>query len=151
MHLRVAPSRGGGPRLIDGRRDPLHRPLPVLLLLVVAGLAGACGPAPARGVAFDWTIAPAPPVVGGATLTLRLRDGVGRAVEGARLRVEAHMSHPGMAPVIAQADEHAPGVYEAPVSFTMGGDWILLVTGTLASGERIEHRIDVPGVQAESG
>src|SRR5690606_36012748 len=120
VHLRVAPSRGGGPRLIDRRRDPRHPPLPVLLLLVLAGLAGACGPAPAR-VAVDWTIAPAPPVVGGATLTLRLRDGAGRPVEGARLRIEAHMSHPGMAPVIAQADERAPGVYEAPVSFTMRG------------------------------
>ena len=71
----------------------------------------------------------------------------GRPVQGAALRVEGHMSHPGMAPVVAQAAERQPGVYEAAMAFTMRGDWILLVTGTLASGEPIEHRIDVPGVQ----
>jgi hypothetical protein len=147
----VAPPRGGGPRLIDVRPDPLRRALPALLLLIATAIAGACGPAPARGVAFDWAIAPAPPVVGGATLTLRLSDAAGHPVEGARLRIEGHMSHPGMAPVIAKADERGPGVYEAPVSFTMRGDWILLVTGTLASGERIEHRIDVRNVQPPSG
>lgn len=146
MLVRVAPPPGG-PRLTDGRSVPLRRALPILLAAAAVLAAAACRPAPARGIAFAWSLAPSPPVVGDAILTLRVQDRNGRPVQGAALRVEGHMSHPGMAPVVAQAAERQPGVYEAAMAFTMRGDWILLVTGTLASGEPIEHRIDVPGVQ----
>ena len=39
------------------------------------------------------------------------------------------------------------GVYEAELQFTMRGDWILLVGGTLPDGAAINHRIDVAGVR----
>ncbi len=146
MLVRVAPPPGG-PRLTDGPSVPRGRTLPILLATAAVLAATACGPAPARGLAFEWSLAPSPPLVGDAILTLHVRDDNGHPVQGATLRVEGHMSHPGMAPVLAQAAERRPGVYEAAMAFTMRGDWILLVSGTLAGGESIEHRIDVPGVQ----
>ena len=52
----------------------------------------------------------------------------------------------GMAPVIASGRERQPGHYDVPFSFTMAGDWILLVTIVQRDGTRTEHRLDVTGV-----
>ena len=41
-----------------------------------------------------------------------------------------------MAPVVADVIERGDGEYEAPLQFTMAGDWILLVTGQLPDGSR---------------
>lgn len=91
---------------------------------------------------------PTPPVVGRPiSAEIRLLDGGRRPIAGGRLQVEAHMSHAGMTPVIARATERGDGVYEVRWRFTMRGDWILLVTGTLPDGRRLDHRIDVPNVQ----
>jgi hypothetical protein len=57
------------------------------------------------------------------------------------------MSHVGMAPVFADALERAPGVYELSFALTMRGDWVLLVSVTLADGGRVEKRIDVANVR----
>ena len=59
------------------------------------------------------------------------------------------MSHPGMAPVIVNGAERAPGVYEIPFAFTMAGDWVLLVAVTLTDGSRAERRIDVANVRPQ--
>lgn len=53
------------------------------------------------------------------------------------------MAHPGMAPLVATAAERGDGVYQILLRFTMRGNWILLVTGKLPDGRRIDHRIDV--------
>jgi hypothetical protein len=74
-------------------------------------------------------------------------DATGRPVVGAHLRIEAQMSHPGMAPFLATASERGNGVYEAALRFTMAGDWIVLVTGSLSNGDTVEYRIEVPGVR----
>jgi hypothetical protein len=57
------------------------------------------------------------------------------------------MTHAGMAPVLANASERAPGVYDLPFAFTMQGDWVLLVSAVLKDGARVEQRIDVAGVR----
>jgi YtkA-like len=123
----------------------------VTVVLAVASLSLlACG----RGsggtggsdLDFSSTLEPAAATVGPATLTVRLRD-TGRAVTGAAVRLEAHMSHPGMAPVLADATERTPGVYELSFHFTMPGDWVLLVSASLSNGRRVERRVDVPGVR----
>jgi YtkA-like len=119
----------------------------VLVALCAGAFTGACHrPAAGRGVNIEWTLTPTPAAVGKAHLTLRVIDD-GRPVRGARLRVEGHMSHPGMAPSIASAVEGADGLYVADLQFTMPGDWILLVSGTLPNGAAVERRIDVPGVR----
>jgi hypothetical protein len=148
VHVRLAP-RSGGPRLkiATGRRSRS------ILLLALGGcwLAGACHrPATARGLTFDWSLTPSLPAVGPATLTLLVHDDARRPVHGAQFRVEAAMSHPGMAPVLAPVTERGHGVYEAALRFTMAGDWILLVAGTLANGETVQYRIDVPHVRSTS-
>lgn len=131
------------------RRGRLPATLPLLLVALHAWPAAACHrPAPAADLTLDWTLAPSPPVVGPAVLTLRCVDGDGRPVRGATLRVEGHMSHPGMAPVLATATERDEGTYEAELELTMRGDWILLVSGSLPNGETLDRRIEVPNVRS---
>jgi hypothetical protein len=86
-------------------------------------------------------------VVGPATLTVTVRDRTGVPVTNAAVRLEGHMSHPGMAPVLADGVQRKPGVYEVPFAFTMQGDWVLLVTATLPDGRRTERRVDVANVR----
>jgi YtkA-like len=62
--------------------------------------------------------------------------------------VEADMTHPGMSPVFAKAKEMQPGRYEAEIQFGMAGDWVILLHGTLAGGEKLERQFDVRGVRS---
>jgi len=63
------------------------------------------------------------------------------------VKLEAHMSHAGMAPVLANASEGTAGLYAVPFTFTMQGDWVLLVSAVLPDGTRVERRIDVANVR----
>lgn len=120
-----------------------------LALLAVTVPHAGCGSGghtvPPMDVA--WTLRPAAAVVGPATLMVTLRDPSGDPVKGAAVRLEAHMSHPGMAPVLADAVERSPGTYQLSFAFTMQGDWVLLVSAALRDGRRIERRIDVANVR----
>jgi hypothetical protein len=135
------------------RPAPIRSRLALTLLaagpLSVGLLSGACGrtapPAPALDV--TWSLAPTPSVVGPSTLTVTVRDPAGAPVAGATVRLEADMSHAGMAPMFADATERGPGVYEMPFSFTMRGDWVLLVSVALPDGSRLQRRIDVSNVR----
>ena len=112
-------------------------------------LIAACSREPpaapvANDVGVEWTLTPRVPVVGdAATATMVLSDRARGPVRGASLRIEGHMTHPGMAPILATVAERADGVYEVPLQFPMRGEWILTVTGVLADGRRISHRVDV--------
>ena len=57
------------------------------------------------------------------------------------------MPHPGMTPIVADAAERSPGVYVAPFTFTMPGNWALIVSAALPDGGRVEQRVEVPGVR----
>ena len=92
------------------------------------------------------TITPQPPRVGNATVTVNLSDRTAKPVTGAWIKLEADMSHPGMAPVLAQAGESAPGSYVGHLQFSMAGDWVILVQGALANGQKIDRQVDVKGV-----
>jgi hypothetical protein len=68
-------------------------------------------------------------------------------IDGARLRLEGHMSHPGMTPVTTSVAERGPGEYEAQLRFSMAGDWVLVLTGDLPDGRRLTRQLDVVGVR----
>jgi hypothetical protein len=124
-------------------------------LVVAAALAMAAAPSASCGrraasdaaaaVDVTWTLSSR--TVGPATLTLTLRDAAGAGVAGATVRVEGHMTHPGMTPILTTAADRAGGLYHADVTFTMAGDWVLLVTAALPDGRRVERRIDVANVR----
>jgi hypothetical protein len=120
-----------------------------LILWCLAALA--CGqPEPAHPVTVNLELDPAAPVAGRGTRALvTLRTSDGNAIRGATLQLEAHMSHPGMAPVVATFSETKDGVYAAPVDFTMAGDWVLVASATLPDGRRVTQtqRVDVKTVQ----
>jgi hypothetical protein len=118
----------------------------VLCALAVFG----CGPTTPDpdAVTAAWSLTPGPPRAGEPTQVLiTLRDANGQPIKGAKLTVDAHMDHPGMAPVTAEAFESQTGVYQAPLTFSMDGDWTLVAEGTLQDGTRISRSLDVSNVQ----
>jgi hypothetical protein len=100
-------------------------------------------------IIVEHEIAPQPPKIGSATITLKLSDSGGTSQNGAQINLEGNMSHAGMRPVFSEARELEPGRYEAPIEFTMGGDWIILVRVTLPDGRKFQRQLDVKAVQSE--
>jgi hypothetical protein len=122
------------------------------MLLVAAGacmLMTACRPPsePRRDLRLEWSVVPTPARVGPATLAVTFRNADGSPEIGASLRVDAQMSQPGMAAESVTLNELGGGRYAGTVQFTMPGDWMLLVQGSLSNGTAVEHRIDVPRVR----
>ena len=114
-------------------------------VVVGCALAFACRrpPAATESGDFSWTLSPDPPKVGPAVLALSLTDARARPVTGARWRIEGHMTHPGMRPVVAEVTEGTRGRYEARFSFTMAGDWVLLARAEWAPDQRLERSLAV--------
>lgn len=111
------------------------------------GLTGCHKASADTGVTIACTVVPQPARAGSETVvTVRLADRTAKPVSGAHISIEGDMSHPGMAPVFAQARETDPGSYVAHLQLTMAGDWVILVQGTLANGRKIDRQVDVKGV-----
>jgi hypothetical protein len=119
-------------------------------LLVGALLIGCRKMAePAPGLVMRYDVAPQPPRVGPATITISLSDAAGKPISGARVNLEGNMSHPGMLPVFGAAREIEAGRYQASLELTMGGDWIVLVKGDLPDGQKLEREFELKGVHAD--
>ncbi|OGO70653.1 MAG: hypothetical protein A2Z37_00715 [Chloroflexi bacterium RBG_19FT_COMBO_62_14] len=58
---------------------------------------------------------------------------------GASVSLKADMTHAGMAPVLDDAEEVGEGLYRMSFEWTMAGDWVLTVSGTLEDGRGFEH------------
>ena len=109
--------------------------------------AAACGQAGAPPVTPQWTLDPVHPAVGEPTeIRLTLGDRTTGLLIDARLQLEAQMSHPGMATIVAPMTQSSPGVYEAVVKLSMRGDWVLVATGETPDGRRIREDLNVPDV-----
>jgi hypothetical protein len=135
--VRLARTRPAGRRLIRA----------AALTAILAASAGCAADRPTETIQVDWQIEPAAPTLQRPARTrVTLTDEVGRPVTAVRLQIEGHMSHPGMAPVVAPAVESRPGVYEADIRFTMAGPWTLVASGATADGRRLTHTFDVPDV-----
>lgn len=122
----------------------------LLAILVVAGALGACRPA--QPISVSWSVDERTATAGAdAIVTVEIGSSLGGATATkATLSLEGHMTHPGMAPVVASMMEVAPGRYQAPLPLAMAGEWILVLTGTLADGSRVqaEHHVEVTGATA---
>jgi hypothetical protein len=130
VHLRMAPEAFAR-RLIAG--------------LLACWCAIACSHR-AETIAATWVIDPVSPVVGAPVVVRVTLLRAGTLARGAKLRLEAHMSHPGMTPIAADAIERADGAYETRLTLSMAGDWIFVVSGALADGSRITKRTEVRAV-----
>jgi len=105
-------------------------------------------PVSQQGISVEESIAPKPVHTGNETVSIRLTDAAGQPLTRARVQVEGDMNHPGMAPVFSDAEETTSGSYRAPLTFSMGGDWVVLLHITLADGRKIERQLDVKGVES---
>ena len=134
-----------------GRRKAASQHFRALLLAAASTLTmTACRKSAdsVQGISIQESIAPQPVHTGDAIVTIRLRDASSQPLAHAQVQIEGDMNHPGMAPVFSDAQETAPGSYHAPLTFTMGGDWVVLAHIRLADGRRIERQWDVKGVES---
>ena len=92
-------------------------------------------------------VTPQPARVGPFVVSVALTDAATHPVAGAKISVEADMSHAGMSPVFSETKEVEPGRYQSTLSLGMAGDWVILVHGTLPNGEKLERQFDVRDVR----
>jgi hypothetical protein len=132
---------------VTRRPAPAWRPAGTAATLLLAALLPACASQPAAGpqLAIQFTPSPASGVESVADIRLIDAD---RPLSSARLRVNAFMTHPGMAPIEAAVEEQGDGRYRARVRFTMAGDWVLRIQGATPDGRTIDLRHDVRGVRS---
>jgi hypothetical protein len=120
------------------------------LLLAWCCVAIGCGRR-TSDVTVTWNIEPIPPVAGAATLVrVTVRYGDGTPARGAMLKLEGHMSHPGMTPVTAPVTERGDGAYDARLHLSMPGEWVFVVAGELADGSRVTRSVNVQSVRPAS-
>ncbi len=94
------------------------------------------GAAPAATITI--TTNPDPPIIGESTLTISLtQDGAPLANAPVSLRGDMNMA--GMKPVLADVTTGDDGTVDVPFSWSMGGDWIVTVTVTLADGSQVSQ------------
>lgn len=130
--------------------DRLVIGLSVIFTVLCCSMIGCQSPEESNSdIKLEWEITPDPPSVGEATLNITLRDTIGQLLTGADVNVQGNMSHPGMQPVLAEAEEIEPGVYSASIEFTMGGDWFFIIESTLPDERIVERQINITGVSSQ--
>ncbi|MGQ9887141.1 MAG: FixH family protein [Aggregatilineales bacterium] len=117
----------------------------VLIALIVSGCRQQQTPTTSAenpAISIVVTVEPSPPITGEAKLIITLADSAGAPVSGAQVSARGDMTHPGMVPVLAEADCDDTGRCEVPFEWTMGGDWIVDITVTLPDGTTAAQRFD---------
>ena len=95
----------------------------------------------------SYEVSPLPARVGhDVTVTIKMKDGSEKPIDGAHIKLEANMSHAGMAPITAEASETGPGRYETRMKLTMAGDWQVLVLLTLPDDREVDQQFEIKGV-----
>jgi YtkA-like len=111
-------------------------------LLAAAMIAGACHRTPvpqdSSAVVVAAHLLPPEPTVGPARLTVTLSGATADLLGQANVGVVAHMTHPGMTPVVATVTRREPDIYDAALDLSMPGDWVLVATVRLPDGRRLE-------------
>jgi hypothetical protein len=132
---------------------------PVRLALFLAAcilLTGACT---RRSAATDQApdvevdiveLTPDPPAVGEAVLVVQITGADGSPLSGASVSLKADMTHAGMTPVFSDAVDQGDGRYRTTFRWTMAGDWILTINGTLQDGRTLHRELQL-SVSADGG
>ncbi len=128
-----------------GRRRACHNLLVVLATLVLLSGCNRSSGALSQ-TTVETEITPKPTRVGPVAVEFRIKDRAGKPIAGAQARVEANMTHPGMAPVFGAAKEVAPGLYRSAIELSMAGDWIVTLHITMSDGQMLERQVEVKGV-----
>jgi len=102
---------------------------------------------PPSELAVAFEAAPRPARVGVVTVHFTLADAASKPVTGAHLTAEADMTHAGMGPVFGSVQENRPGRYESTLTLGMAGDRVILLHGTLPTGERVERQFELRNVR----
>ena len=131
-----------------------------LALAAAVGLVACGSPDPAQhqgaatsGSAADVakvtlvSMSPSPPQLGPEQFTVTLTDPAGQPISGAQLQVQGDMAMAGMRPESGAMTDEGNGRYVSHgFHFSMGGNWIVTVSGRLADGRTFEQHISVPTV-----
>lgn len=117
----------------------------IVILLLAAGCRTAATPTPtasAQTAQIELTIEPQPPVVGDASLTVSVTR-ASQPLTEAKIAVRGDMTHAGMQPELGSGVTDAQGQAAIPFRWSMGGDWIVTVTVTLADGSEVAQEFNV--------
>jgi hypothetical protein len=149
------------------RQHALNRPRPfgrlswVACIVGLLGLGLIIGACRARAEAQDTApsvaqmhlaVSPQPPIVGSARLDLTVASPDGKPITGATLQIRGDMNMAGMQPVLADLQDRGNGHYEASdFQFTMAGDWILTVSGSLPDGTPVKKTLTIAVVADKGG
>jgi len=110
------------------------------------GVAGSGGAVADANVSLV-SISPSPPTMGPAEITIALASAIGQPISGAKLQLQADMAMAGMRAVKGDLIDQGNGRYLSHgFAFSMGGNWILTVHGTLADGTTVDRTLPLPPV-----
>jgi len=120
----------------------------VIALCVCFAVAQACRHQDALvpDLTVTHEVAPDPPRVGLSAIKLKVADASGKPATGIRIKLEGNMSHAGMSPVFATANETEPGQYSSRMDLSMAGDWYVVVHLILPDGRELDHQFEIKGV-----
>lgn len=116
----------------------------LLILMVAAGCRESNkDEVTAENVNIEVDVANEALAVGASTLLVTITDDDDDPVEEATVVVRGDMDHAGMVPIISEpVTENEAGVYRVPIEWTMGGDWIVIVTVTLPDASIAEQEFN---------
>jgi hypothetical protein len=86
---------------------------------------------------------PHPPQSGDGMLVISVTQPDGTLPEIQKVAVRGDMTHAGMRPEFGETVEGENGVYRIPFNWSMGGDWIITVTLTLADDSEIQRTFEI--------
>jgi hypothetical protein len=89
-----------------------------------------------------------PERIGLNTVTCKLSGEAQKPVSGARISLEADMTHAGMSPTFGEAKETSPGTYFGVIDLNMRGDWVVMVHVVMADSARLDQEIHVRNLGA---
>lgn len=122
----------------------------ILSLFLLAACRESAQPTPTQEsltptpeIEIEMAVEPSPAATGDAVLVVTLHSPDGTPIANANVAARGDMNHAGMVPVFGQTSENTNGVYRIPFEWTMGGDWVVTLTVTLADGLQVERSYEM--------